>query len=166
MLRLGCRRTLATALRRQLEVVRYSSSPAYQTHHPNPPLELDPAFQALLRDVDISLRNKVQEHASGSRLPRELEIFPYDSDAETDYLTYAELEAQDDMSDYKEGRKSPAARFGSQRIGSVILPTELQSAITRMISGTCISARQGQRDSSDSRFGQTSSSRGRKAAFP
>ncbi|KAI0800808.1 mitochondrial small ribosomal subunit Rsm22-domain-containing protein [Fomes fomentarius] len=134
MIRLGCRRSLGVVLRRQVDIIRCSSTSASQSYHPNAPLELDPAFQALLRDVDISLRNKLHEHASGSRGPRELEVFPNDPNAEVDYLTSAELDAQDDMLGQKEGRKSPAASFGSQRIGAVVLPFELQSTISKVIS--------------------------------
>ncbi len=137
MIRLGCRRSLGVVLRRQVDIIRCSSTSASQSYHPNAPLELDPAFQALLRDVDISLRTKLHEHASGSRGHRELEVFPNDPDAEVDYLTSAELDAQDDMLGQKEGRKSPAAAFGSQRIGAVVLPFELQSTIGKMISGEC-----------------------------
>ncbi|KAI0756542.1 mitochondrial small ribosomal subunit Rsm22-domain-containing protein [Daedaleopsis nitida] len=129
MLRLGCRSTLGVVLRRQAEITRYSSTSVPHAVHPNAPLELDPAFQALLKDVEISLHNK----ASGSFTPRELEVYPDDPDAEMDYLTSAELDAQDDLLDKKEGRKSPAAAFGSQRVASVVLPSELQSTIGRMI---------------------------------
>ncbi|KAI0718887.1 Rsm22-domain-containing protein [Cerioporus squamosus] len=133
MLRLGSGRTLGAVLRRKTHIVRCSSTSTSSSHHPNAPLELDPAFQALLRDIDISLRNKVQEHASSSCGPRELEVFPRDPATELDYLTSAELDARDDMLHEKEGRKSPAAAFGSQRIGAVVIPFELQSSIGRMV---------------------------------
>ncbi|TFK94959.1 Rsm22-domain-containing protein [Polyporus arcularius HHB13444] len=131
MLRLGSRRTLGVVLRRKTHIVRCSSTSASSSHHPNAPLELDPAFQALLRDIEMSLRNK---DASSSRGPRELEVFPHDPETELDYLTSAELDARDDDMFYeREGRKSPAAAFGSQRIGAVVLPFELQSSIGRMV---------------------------------
>ncbi len=133
MLRLGSRRTLGVVLRRKTHIVRCSSTSASSSHHPNAPLELDPAFQALLRDIEMSLRNK---DTSSSRGPRELEVFPHDPETELDYLTSAELDARDDdMSYEREGRKSPAAAFGSQRIGAVVLPFELQSSIGRMVGG-------------------------------
>ena len=136
MLRLGCRRTLAVVLRRHTDVARYASNSAISSHHPNAPLELDPAFQALLRDVEISLRNKLPPNTSGGRGPRELEVFPHDPDTTLDYLTSAELDAQDEGFG-KEHRKSPAAAFGSQRIGAVALPLELQSSIERMVAAKC-----------------------------
>lgn len=135
MIRLGCRRTLGGFLRRQADGLRSSSTSASPSHQPNAPLDLDPAFQALLRDVEISLRNKSSHPASGLRSLRELEVFPHDPDAEVDYLTSAELDTRDDLLAEKEGRKSPAAAFGSQRIGSVVLPSELQTTIGRMIGG-------------------------------
>ena len=136
MLRLGCRRTLGVVLRRHTDAARYASNSAVSSHHPNAPLELDPAFQALLRDVEISLRNKLPPNTSGGHGPRELEVFPQDPDTTLDYLTSAELDAQDEGFG-KEHRKSPAAAFGSQRIGAVALPPELQSSIERMVAGKC-----------------------------
>ncbi|OSD06141.1 Rsm22-domain-containing protein [Trametes coccinea BRFM310] len=130
MLRLGCKRTLAFVLRRHHDVARWSSTSA---HQPNAPLDLDPAFQALLKDVGMSLRNKVKSDASGSHGPRELEVYPHDPEAPVDYLSSAELDAQDEGFGHKERRKSPAAHFGSQRIGAVVLPFELESTIGRMV---------------------------------
>lgn len=134
MLRLGCKRTLAFVLRRHHDVARWSSTSA---HQPNAPLDLDPAFQALLKDVEMSLRNKVKSDASGSHGPRELEVYPHDPEAPVDYLSSAELDAQDEGFGHKERRKSPAAHFGSQRIGAVVLPFELESTIGRMVAGEC-----------------------------
>ncbi|TBU34443.1 Rsm22-domain-containing protein [Dichomitus squalens] len=132
MLRLGCRRAINTGWRRQAELVRYASGSS-PSHQPNAPLELDPAFQALLRDVEMSLRSKAPHDTSGSHGPRELELFPRDPHTTVDYLTSAELDAQDESSNRGEGRKSPAAAFGSQRIGAVVLPFEMQSAISRLV---------------------------------
>ncbi|KAI1794008.1 Rsm22-domain-containing protein [Ganoderma leucocontextum] len=131
MLRMGCRRLGGVVLRRHTELVRHASSSS--PHHPNAPLELDPAFQTLLRDVEISLRNKMPQDASGPHQPRELEVFPHDPDPTVDYLTSAELDAQDDSLGRKEARKSPAAAFGSQRIGAIVLPLDLQSAISQIV---------------------------------
>ncbi|PIL31515.1 hypothetical protein GSI_06217 [Ganoderma sinense ZZ0214-1] len=132
MLRLGCRRLSGAVVQRYTELVRHASSSSPH-HHPNAPLELDPAFQTLLRDVEISLRNKMPQGASGLQQPRELEVFPRDSDPDVDYLTSAELDARDEGLSGKETRKSPAAAFGSQRIGAVVLPLDLQSAISQIV---------------------------------
>ena len=40
-----------------------------------------------------------------------------------------------DESDVRSDRKSARARFGTNKIGSVVLPQELQSAIQRVIDG-------------------------------
>ncbi|KAI0375467.1 hypothetical protein BV20DRAFT_1073580 [Pilatotrama ljubarskyi] len=134
MLRSGCTRTLAVVLRRRSDISRWSSNTASSSHHPNAPLDLDPAFQALLRDVEMSLKAKVD--LSGQNLPRELELFPQDPDATEDYLTPAELDAQDDGLGHRERRKSPAALFGSQRVGAVVLPLEMQTSIGRMVAAS------------------------------
>lgn len=146
MLRLGCRRAINTGRRRQAELVRCASGSS-PSHQPNAPLELDPAFQALLRDVEMSLRSKAPHDTSGPHGPRELELFPRDPHTTVDYLTSAELDAQDESSNRGEGRKSPAAAFGSQSIGAVVLPFEMQSAISRLVAGelpallTCFNSR-------------------------
>ncbi|EIW64053.1 mitochondrial 37S ribosomal protein RSM22 [Trametes versicolor FP-101664 SS1] len=134
MLRLGCNRTLGAILRRQSDVARWASTSAAPSHQPNAPLDLDPAFQALLRDVEMSLTNKVKYEASN--VPRELEVYPHDPDAAEDYLTPAELDAQDEGIGGQERRKSPAAFFGSQRTGAVVLPFEMQSTIGRMVAAS------------------------------
>ena len=98
-----------------------------------PPLDLDPSLQALLKEEDITLKHtKVLP-----KILRELEV--------VDNLTL--MEHQLSLDDWKPmdvfdtiigrpgERKSPAALFGSQRIGMVILPSELQSAIKQLIAG-------------------------------
>ena len=133
MLRSGCRKAVEVVLRRRTNVFRHASHSApAPIHQPNAPLELDPAFQALLRDVEISLRNQVAESSSG---PRELEIFPHTPEGELDFLTSAELDIEDGVGG-KETRKSPAAAFGGHRIGAVVLPLELQASIERLVEGT------------------------------
>jgi len=94
---------------------------------PNPPLDLDPSLQALLKDVDISLSRK----NSGPPPPRrELEAYPIDS------LEEDALLPDEGISDHSSQRKSPAAHFGSQQIGAVVLPPQLQTSIKLLISGT------------------------------
>jgi hypothetical protein len=97
---------------------------------PNAPLDLDPSLRALLKDVDISLikrkslENRTQPH-------RELEVLP------TGLSLVNEVDVENDIVD-EEGskeRKSPAALFGSDRIGAVVLPLELQKSISLLISG-------------------------------
>ncbi len=110
---------------------------AASVHNPNTPLELDPSYRVLLNDIDMSVARHKSRHtdSSGPVSPRELELYPNDPSISQGYLSSAELDAQDDNFDLKEHRKSPAALFGSQRIGAVILPVELQNTISRLISG-------------------------------
>ena len=110
---------------------------AFNSSAPNnllrPPLDLDPSLQALLKGEDITLKHtKVLPRAI-----RELEVI--------DNLTL--MEHQISLDDWKPmdiydtiigrsgERKSPAALFGSQRIGMVVLPSELHSAIKQLIAG-------------------------------
>ncbi|CAL1694264.1 unnamed protein product [Somion occarium] len=114
-----------------------SSSSASSSHQPNSPVELDPSFQALLNDVDLSVLKHRARHGpastSGSNSPRELEVIPVEHVPDTDYLTSEDLDSMEDR-DEKDRRKSPAALFGSQRIGAVVIPFELQQTINRLIS--------------------------------
>ncbi|KIY46340.1 hypothetical protein FISHEDRAFT_17830, partial [Fistulina hepatica ATCC 64428] len=89
---------------------------------PKPRMKLDADMQALLRDVDMAMLNyKIRPtHIT------ELEALP--RTAETSELVSYDGEADDDLD-----RKSPAALFGSARIGSVVLPVELQNAVDRVI---------------------------------
>ncbi|THV06574.1 hypothetical protein K435DRAFT_834233 [Dendrothele bispora CBS 962.96] len=92
---------------------------------PNPPLNLDSGLQALLKDVDLSLNR----HITSPTPLRELNVVPFDRSNEMS-LTQAEISDGDEN---ELERKSPAALFGSQRIGAVILPVELQNAINVLI---------------------------------
>ncbi|KAH9897940.1 mitochondrial small ribosomal subunit Rsm22-domain-containing protein [Cubamyces lactineus] len=134
MLRSGCTRTLALVLRRRPDIARWSSNIASSSHHPNAPLDLDPAFQALLRDVEMSLQKAA--NAGPAAGPRELEVSPHDPDATVDYLTSAEIDARDDDIGGRGHKKSPAALFGSQRIGAVVLPHEMQESIQQMVAAS------------------------------
>ena len=107
-----------------------SSAP---TNFLRPPLDLDPSLQALLKEEDITLK-----HAKAPpKAIRELKVL--------DNLSIMEHQlSSDDWTpmDISEieitgsgERKSPAALFGSQRIGMVILPVELRSAIQELIDG-------------------------------
>jgi hypothetical protein len=117
-----------------LRFLRFSSSSSYQ---PNAPLDLDKSFRAVLRDIDKSLtEQKLNRHHS---LPdiHELTAYPTDSDA-------TEPAHQDDEENARAPRKSPAAHFGSQRLGAVVVPEELKQTISALISGemspsSCIS---------------------------
>ncbi|EKM61456.1 uncharacterized protein PHACADRAFT_248077 [Phanerochaete carnosa HHB-10118-sp] len=80
------------------------------------------------------LRHKTVHSSDLAKTPRELEVYPNDPADVDDYMTSEELDFQEADADDKSTRKSPAALFGSQRIGAVVLPLELQKAITQLIS--------------------------------
>ncbi|KAL0951798.1 hypothetical protein HGRIS_008465 [Hohenbuehelia grisea] len=106
------------------------SSSISDTKHPNPPLHLDPSLRALLQDVDISLNQHKHKHAYARPGPRELEATSVDILPGED----GALATGDDDVEEHSHRKSPAALFGSQGIGAVILPLELQASINLIIS--------------------------------
>uniref|UniRef100_A0A0W0FSA2 Rsm22-domain-containing protein n=1 Tax=Moniliophthora roreri TaxID=221103 RepID=A0A0W0FSA2_MONRR len=121
------------AARKVLRNVPLTSFQKFSTTHSaarhlNPPLNLDPSLQALLQDVDIALtRHKTPAPSP----PRELDVLPPETTGIT--LRKASLGENWDSAEFLE-RKSPAAAFGSQRIGSVLLPLELQTSINALIS--------------------------------
>lgn len=114
-------------LRRRRNVSSFSSSSAVLAAHPNPPLNLDPSLQALLKDVDMSLSNRQSRPP-----PRELEVYPTDQplSANTEAILLEEQTPEEDLR-----RKSPAAHFGSQHIGAVVLPNQMQTSINGLIAG-------------------------------
>lgn len=131
-------RTLTRILRREVRGMASSASSS-TAHAPNPPLDLDPSMQALLRDADMSLLRHKARRVLGSdpnKPPRELEVYPNDPFTDDAYMTAAELDSQELESEEGLGRKSPAAAFGSQQIGAVVLPVELQNTISRLIAGS------------------------------
>lgn len=109
-------------------VLLFNSFSNSATAQPNPRLNLDPNLQTLLQDVDMALHS----YAKKRKQPlHELEVIPSESGE-----ALAIPEDYDQKSDDLP-RKSPAALFGSQRLGAVVLPLELQDAIQRLISGKC-----------------------------
>jgi hypothetical protein len=104
-----------------------------------PRLNLDPSLQALLKDVDISLKQAKVESPPPIAM-RELEVLngisPMQHEISMDDWAPLDFSENKTESEQSEERKSPAALFGSQRIGMVILPLELQSAINLLITGT------------------------------
>jgi hypothetical protein len=122
-----------TRIRSVLWVCRYSSStsqaPLDQTH-PNAPLDLDPTLRSLLNDVDMSLVKHKSHHPP--REYRELEAIPADQSVDN---TIAPYDQDLNTSDRRDTRKSPAALFGSRRVGAIELPFELQKSIHQLIAG-------------------------------
>ncbi|KAJ3558994.1 hypothetical protein NM688_g608 [Phlebia brevispora] len=119
---------------------RIGSTTVTQTHQPNAPVELDPSFQTLLKDIDLSIHRHRTRPAPNEPKQlettslRELEVYANDSLAENDFLSFEDLELQEIADETSREQRSPAAHFGSRRIGAVILPAELQRTITQLIS--------------------------------
>lgn len=102
---------------------------------PNAPLELDPDLRSLLQDGEITLV-KHKQNLDSRPPPRELEELL----ELKEYVTLSppvvnELEDDDSFTAFE--RKSPAAAFGSDSIGQVVLPEELQESIRVLIFGAC-----------------------------
>lgn len=104
---------------------------------PNAPLDLDPSLQDLLRGADMSLAHKFNPHnlkeEPNSR--RHMELIEQE---EGDITSTHWIEEEDSSS--RGSRKSPAAEFGSRKIGAVVLPDQLQESVTRLIESAFISS--------------------------
>lgn len=107
---------------------------------PNNTLDLDPSYRQLLQDIDITLK----KHSLDPVKPRrELEVLKGDSTSAIHEITSEDWVSMDSASsklfveeDHDSGhRKSPATLFGSDQLGTVIIPLELQTAINLLIAG-------------------------------
>lgn len=132
MLRTRCKLTSFRAVTRG-QAANFSSSQSHaSSHQPNAPLDLDPAFKSLLKDVEISMSQKTRVNQPVEPLPplRQLEEVPGEDivDVETPAWMEEDLESRDT-------RKSPAAVFGSRHIGAVVIPKELETSVKRLIEG-------------------------------
>lgn len=132
MLRGQCSAAARLCVRRtSYHAVKLSSSARTSSQGPNAPLELDPSLQDLLRDADMALlKHKPRENiVASSSAVRELEVLDFDES-----IPERIAEDEDELKERRE-RKSARARFGSNGIGSVFLPTEIRDAIERIIDG-------------------------------
>ena len=95
---------------------------------PNAPLDLDPALQNLLKDADMTMAHKLNAHYSKEEPPghRHIELIEQEGMTLTNWMEEEELSSRG-------SRKSPAAEFGSRKIGAVVLPLQLQESVTRLI---------------------------------
>ena len=113
-----------------------STAGAHVAPQPKPSLTLDPSLKSLLHDVDISLMPKHK----GTEEPtltsaRELEALE-NNEGEIEYYDLDPGDHQiEEPARRREDRKSPAARFGSDGIGTVVLSPELQRTVTALIEG-------------------------------
>lgn len=97
-------------------------------HQPKQPLHLDPSLRALLRDVDVSLHSHLQ-----TRSHRELEVFSGPGDSPDLSSSTGPAHSEPFEGSITIGRKSPAAEFGSEKIGAVALPSQLTKSIKQLI---------------------------------
>lgn len=81
----------------------------------------------LMQDVDMALN----KHSN--REKQQLEIIPKEEEEEKE----TDLEGDDYEPQSNLHRKSPAALFGSQHVGAVVIPQEMQDIIQRLFSGNC-----------------------------
>ena len=145
-------RTLRSILPRSTTRISHLyTTPSRLSNQPNQPLDLDPSYTALLRDVDISLvKHKSRTNPNqpvglpAKDPPRELEDSFVESTPdemkEAEVLVSKQVDKVDKEEEYqaskRDARKSPAALFGSQAIGQVVLPHELQTSVGLMIQGS------------------------------
>ncbi|KAI0692972.1 mitochondrial small ribosomal subunit Rsm22-domain-containing protein [Cytidiella melzeri] len=113
---------------------KLSTSKVLRSQVPNARLEVGPSFEEFMKNASDMGSWKAHSETP-RRAARELEVYPDDPLATQDYLSFEELDLMDTAED-KHTRKSPAARFGSQRHGTILLPLELQGAVTKLISGS------------------------------
>lgn len=120
-------RAMSMLRARSSRALRFLRSSSSSSHQPNAPLDIDKSFRAILRDIDDSIaEQKLNRHHS---VPTH-ELTAYPTDPETTQLAY-----QEDEQTTRAQRKSPAAHFGSQRLGAVVIPQELKQTISALISG-------------------------------
>lgn len=126
------------------EARRLSTSRVTRSQGPNARLELDQSFNEFMKSSSDMRSWKAQTDRGTSHVentqhsPRELEVYPEDHLTSDRYLSPEELDSLE-AEDEKHSRKSPAALFGSQRHGTIVVPLELQRTITKLISGMRIS---------------------------
>lgn len=110
---------------RALRAISFLRSSPFSSHQPNAPLDLDESFKTILQDIgDSGLDQKL------NAIPRIHELTAYPTDSKPGNLTHLDDEPYTPIE-----RKSPAALFGSQRLGAVVVPQELQQTISGLISG-------------------------------
>ena len=129
-----------TAAAQLRETRRFSTSTVSRSQLPNARLELDSSFDEFMNNNKelgswkAQLKRDAMDAHASRRAPRELEVFPDDPSTVADYLSSEELDNLEVAED-RHTRKSPAAHFGSQRHGTIVMPFELQGTITKLISG-------------------------------
>ena len=105
----------------------FHSSTRWRAQMPNSPLDLDPSFQDLLKNADMSMGHKLNVHCLEERQNhRHIELIEQEGIVPSSWI-------EEEDRDSRGSRKSPAAEFGSKRIGAVVLPDQLQESVARLI---------------------------------
>ncbi|KAI9511726.1 Rsm22-domain-containing protein [Russula earlei] len=113
--------------RRTLRAITFLRFSPYTSYQPNAPLDIDKSFRTILQDIDASIvEQKLRGHHPRPDV-HELTVYPTGSQP-------TELVRQDGEEDVRAERKSPSALFGSQQLGVVAIPQELQQTISALIS--------------------------------
>ena len=92
---------------------------------PNASLDLDPSLQDLLRNADMAMGHKFNVHHESPGY-RHMEVIEEEGVTSTNWMEEEDLGSRG-------SRKSPAAEFGSRKIGAVVLPDQLQESVTSLI---------------------------------
>ena len=137
MLRTQCGRS--TALRGVFRGLVGNASEFHASSHwrsqmPNAPLDLDPTLQTLLRDADMTMAHRFNAHYPKEEPPshRHMELIEEEGVTSTSWIE------EEEPSSSRGSRKSPAAEFGSKKIGAVVLPDQLQESVVRLIESAFI----------------------------
>ncbi len=113
---------------RALRTISFLRSSSFSSHQPNAPLDIDESFRTILEDIgDSGLDRKLNV----PRTMHELTVYPT-----TDSELVKSIHLNDEPPTSIK-RKSPAALFGSQQLGAVIIPQELQQRVFALISSEC-----------------------------
>lgn len=116
--------------------------PYHPVEEAQTPVELDPSYLRLWKDVDTSIRRHKKEQ---SMIPNDAEILDVDPAS----AASGRMEAEESERAEKDGaelperftniqwkRKSREARIGSDKVGQYVLPFELQRSMERLIGRT------------------------------
>ena len=112
----------------------FHSTSRWRSQVPNTPLDLDPSLQDLLRNADMTMAHKFNTHYPEEPPGhRHMELIEQEGITPTSWIEEEELSS-------RESRKSPAAEFGSRKIGAVVLSEQLQESVTRLIESAFVSS--------------------------
>ena len=127
---------VATTSRRSASSSSSSSSQIIRPDQPATP-ELDPSFIPFLKSVDLATHRRkprrpeldvVQSRLVSSHTDDSGPINLEEEDGE-------DLEVEDELSERRSERRSPATVLGSKRLGIAVLPEELVDGVQSLIDG-------------------------------